>query len=66
MFQHIAQHCDNAALVKFVNCDGGECELLEAVHEHDGSWSFHSDGPAAADMWNQRSEVIMMEMEYTE
>ena len=66
MLNHLANNCAEASHVQFVNCDGGECELLDAYDQPDDSWQFQSHGPATADMWDQHSSVVYMEMNDTE
>ena len=64
MVNHLVQNCADATSVKFVNCDAQGCELMEATHNYDGTWSFNSQGPASPDMWQQRTDVVMMEMDF--
>mmetsp|Transcript_12586 Transcript_12586/g.15840 ORF Transcript_12586/g.15840 Transcript_12586/m.15840 type:complete len:104 (-) Transcript_12586:315-626(-) len=55
---HLLQNCNEAASVIFINCDGGSCEMVEGIHDNDGSWHFDAKGPA--NPADGKSRVLMM------
>ena len=64
---HIAQHGIDAARVLFLDCDDGECSMVEGVHAFDG-WHFENKLGGVYESKNSghTSQILMMEMEDTE
>jgi hypothetical protein len=65
--QQIAQHGIDVARVLFLDCDQGECSMVEGTHAPDG-WHFENrlGGVYESNNPGHTSKILMMEMEDTE
>lgn len=57
-----------AARVLFLDCDNGECSMIEGTHATDGGWHLENKLGGVYESRNtgHSSQLLMMEMEDTE
>jgi hypothetical protein len=61
---YLAQNLD-ASSIQFVNCDNFNCELMLGTKVGE-QWQFESMGPADPAVWDQKTRIVNMAMDWTE